>query len=325
MTDPDAAPTTLSVAPSASASAPVTVPALPANLPSRIYPAETIAQPEAGYTLISLLFDGNLPWYFVANQADSQGQIFSWLPVVLWNALGITSDEVKTFALQVYIPSTYQSTADVGQLRTMWLAYIPSSNVSSLASLVSTQKSKLYTGVPDPYATLASHIDPAFSVDTVSVTAGTGSSSSSGSSAASTTGGSSNNSRQDAIIGVVSALGGLTLIILAVLVYRAVKKRRELAHRRLSDPNIPNDPYPDRAGRDFDQDSIGGPRRRSFYFAEDSLRGTSVQPSGVQTQHPAMGEVEYSYRHSPENMRERRPVMPGAISAPILQQSSMNW
>jgi len=135
----------------------------------------------------------------------------------------------------------------------------------------------------------------------------------------------------DAIIGSVSALGGLTLIILGVLVFRSVKRSRDLRHRRLSDPILPNDPYPDRTGRDFDQDSIGGQRRRSFYFAEDSLRGEqqpAMPAAQVQTQtvlQPGL-QTEYSYRTSPETMRERRvPVVPAAISAPILTQSSLNW
>jgi hypothetical protein len=47
-------------------------------------------------------------------------------------------------------------------------------------------------------------------------------------------------------------------------------------HRRLCDPNMPNDLYPDPIGRDFDQDSVGRQRRRSFYFVENSLRGPVV-------------------------------------------------
>jgi hypothetical protein len=108
-----------------------------------------------------------------------------------------------------------------------------------------------------------------------------------------------------------------------------------MRHLRLSDPNLPNDLYPDRTGRDFDQDSVGGPRRRSFYFAEDSLRGQShtaeqstVPTAQAQTQYVVQpgSEVQYNPRASPENIRERRaPVVPGAISAPILTQSSLNW
>ncbi|KAH9971299.1 hypothetical protein BGW80DRAFT_1174593, partial [Lactifluus volemus] len=125
---------------------------------------------------------------------------------------------------------------------------------------------------------------------------------------------SKNNSRTDAITCVLSALGGLIFIILGVLVFCSVKRSRELRHRRLCDPNMPNDLYPDPIGRDFDQDSVGRQRRRSFYFVENSLRGPAQRY-----------QTEYSYRTSPESMRERRgPVVPGAISAPILTQSNLD-
>ncbi|KAJ7202854.1 hypothetical protein GGX14DRAFT_653196 [Mycena pura] len=81
-----------------------------------------------------------------------------------------------------------------------------------------------------------------------------------------------------------------------------------LAHHRLSDaPDVGARP----PGLEFDQD---GQRRRSFYFAEDSLRSGSAQDNAA---------FEQS-RTSP-NMMQRRNVMPPANSTPILQQSSMNW
>jgi hypothetical protein len=106
------------------------------------------------------------------------------------------------------------------------------------------------------------------------------------------------------------------VLVLVFLAFRAFKRRAELAHHRLSDPP---DMYavgarPD--GREFDQDSVGGQRRRSFYFAEDSLRG--FQGERVE-------DAAYDARGSPNGMMQRRNVMPAAISAPILQQSSMNW
>jgi len=81
--------------------------------------------------------------------------------------------------------------------------------------------------------------------------------------------------RENAIVGVVSALGGITLVVLGYLIYRAVKKRRELAHRRLSDPLANHFIGEAPPNRTFDQDSTGGQRRKSFYFVEDSLRGFS--------------------------------------------------
>lgn len=120
-------------------------------------------------------------------------------------------------------------------------------------------------------------MEPGFALDSVADP----NSSTDGSSlnASSSSASSSSKSRQDAIIGVVSALGGIALLVLLFLLWRSYKRRQELAHRRLSEPVQDGGlggadiigARPD--GRDFDQDSVGGQRRRSFYFAEDSLRG----------------------------------------------------
>ncbi|KAF9235176.1 hypothetical protein BU15DRAFT_89661 [Melanogaster broomeanus] len=173
---------------------------------------------------------------------------------------------------------------------------MPSDKVSTLASLISNQKSVFYTGQDGPIpSSLAACVDPSLALESISA-------SSSGSSS------SGSNVRQDAIIGVVSSLGAIALIIIAYVVYRVMKRRREVAHRRLSDPV---DGYagvrPE--GQDFDRDSVGGHRRRSFYYAEDSLMGYQ----GV--------------RAEEDGMRERRavPVRTGAISTPILRESTMNW
>lgn len=226
------------------------------------------------------------------------------------------------------MPAAYSGPADVDLLMTTFLLYIPSDQVSVLANQIKVVSSPFYTSLGDPYRSLALHVDPAFPVNSVqdpnAVPGTTSSTTSSG-----------NKSRTDAIIGVASALGGLALVVLGVLIFRSVKRSRDLRHHRLSDPNAPpNAPYPDRTGRDFDQDSIGGQRRRSFYFAEDSLRGqqavqqTAVPVAQSQGQHvmQQVSQVEYSYHTSPDGVRERRgPVVTGAISAPILTQSSLNW
>jgi hypothetical protein len=324
--DPDAAATTLSLnVPSNSLSGPASEAPLPTNLPARIYPPTQIDSSNlSGYDIATLKFDSALPWRFVAQNTQSQGQILLWTPYLIAAGLNISITSVKTFALEAYVPADYHGPEDAGQLRTLYLAYIPHSYMSQLKDEIKDLSSPFYTVLPDPYSTLASHVDPAFDIASVqdpNVVPGT----------QQIAGSHVNRSRTDAIIGVVSALGGLALLIFGGLVFRSVKRNRELLHRRLSDPNIPNDPYPDRTGRDFDQDSVGGQRRRSFYFAEDSLRGQqqpAVPAVPAQTQHVLQpgSQTEYSYRASPESMRERRvPVVPEAISAPILTQSSLNW
>ncbi|EMD39688.1 hypothetical protein CERSUDRAFT_63289 [Gelatoporia subvermispora B] len=199
----------------------------------------------------------------------------------------------------------------------MWLGYIPSNQINNLAEQIINKDSAFYTGSPSPYSALAGHVDPSFPVDAVAAPGGTGAPDSSGSTPSSS---SSSKTREDAIIGVVTSLGAITLIVLAFLVIRAVKQRRELAHRRLSEVPTGYDGSPP-DNHEFDRDSLGGQRRRSFYFAADSLRGYSeAQAPADAYAYAANADV------SPENaMRERRPVNAAMIGAPILRDNTMNW
>lgn len=327
LTNPDAATTTLSLPdPSNSAAGPVQSASLPSDIPARIYPAELLdtSTLPTDYVLCSLLFDAFLSWVFVASNTQSQGQLFSWAPIIISSALNISVEETPAFALQVFVPADYEDPSQANLLGTEYLFYLQTNLVSVLANQIKAQSSPFYT-IAEPYRELAKQVDASFALTSVNPdeVPGTG------------TGGASrgNNSRTATIIGVVSALGGLALIILGILIFNGVKRSRQLRHQRLSDPNLPNNPYPDRTGREFDQDSVGGARRRSFYFAEDSLRGqpqtteqSTVPMAPAQTHYVVQPEsqIQYSSRSSPENIR-RAPVVPGTISAPILTQSSLNW
>ena len=204
-----------------------------------------------------------------------------------------------TWALQVYIPTSYQTPADAAQLGTLWLGYVPSDLVTSLSQEILAKQSKFYTGESDNVAkALASHVNAGFSILSVSDPNSGGPSSSDG-----------GQTRRDVIIGVVSSLGGIAFFVLAFLAYRVMKNRRDHAHMRLTDPPDAAGVRPE--GQDFDQDSVGGARRRSFYYAEDSLRGFQ--------------DPEPELNPGP-SMTERRLVTPGTpISPPVLQENSLNW
>ncbi|KIO02767.1 hypothetical protein M404DRAFT_57110, partial [Pisolithus tinctorius Marx 270] len=179
--------------------------------------------------------------------------------------------------------------------------YIPSDKVNTLSSLIANQKSVFYTGqsggIP---TTLAACVDPSLALDAIAgPTPGGSSSSSSGGS----------DVRKDAIIGVVSSLGTIAFMIVGYVAYRSYKRRQEAGHRPLTEV-VGVRPE----GQEFDRDSVGGPRRRSFYYAEDSLRG-------YQGVHPE----DETYDHRASVMRDRRPIIPAAISTPILRESTMNW
>lgn len=217
--------------------------------------------------------------------------------------------------LQVYVPTTYLSPSDSADLGTMWLGYIPSDLVDVLAAEIKAKQSKFYTGAPSGVATdLADRVNSGFSLRSVSDNGGATGSSGSTAGGDGVTGATSaeSKSRQDAIIGVVSALGAIALLVLVFLVYRSIKRRKQLAHRRLSDPPAAAEIRPQ--GTEFDQDSVGGARRRSFYFAEDSLRGYAGER-----------QEEQEFVGGSTTMAQRRNVVPATISAPILRESSMNW
>jgi len=224
----------------------------------------------------------------------------------------------------------------------MWLGFIPSDQVDALAAQIKAKQSKFYKGVANPAAQdLAQRVNSGFPLTSVAnPTSGSGS----GSGSVSGTG-ASDQVRRDAIIGVVSSLGAIAIIVLVVLLYHSMKRRKQLAHRRLSDPpgtESPSGGAPGRTaevgvrpeGREFDRDSVGGSRRRSFYFAEDSLRGYEAEQEREREREAAwrastLASSSVSGGAGPSTaavLTNRRTVIaPGAISAPILRESSMNW
>lgn len=286
------------------------------GIPARIYPAVGIDPNTdlSAYVVISILFNQELNWVFEATNPDSSNQIFAYFPTAIAVALGIDQSQVKTLYLQAFIPATYHGPADADMLGTMYLGYIPLDMLNTLAAEIKVPSSPFYTtntGIPQQ---LAQHVDSSFAINSVAdPNAGTDGHASGANSTAGPSS-SSSKTRQDAIIGVVSALGAIAVLILGYLIYRSWRRRQEFAHRRMSDPGQ-NAVGARPEGQEFDRDSLGGQRRRSFYYAEDSLSGGQ---SG--------GDERYDYHASPDNAtRERRPIIPGTISAPHLQQSSMNW
>ncbi|KAG6876704.1 hypothetical protein C0993_000968 [Termitomyces sp. T159_Od127] len=318
ITNPDAPMTTLSLVSEPGTAPMTTLPQpLPSGLPSRIVPPTPLdlSQVTNQYTMISILFDEELNWPFVVGNQLSSSQIFAWITVIIQTALNLTADQVKTYVLQVYIPATYTGPNDKSQLGTTWLGFIPGDQVDALAAMIKNKSSKFYTGVNNPVAqALANHVNSGFSLNAIPAPEATGSIGGPDPDLGATSDG--GKTRQDAIIGVVSALGGIAILVLAFLLYRSWKRRRELAHRRISDP--PPEEYigarPE--GRDFDQDSVGGQRRRSFYFAEDSLRGFQQQSTAAESNISASPQ---------QSMVQRRNLTTNMISTPVLQESSLHF
>jgi hypothetical protein len=228
----------------------------------------------------------------------------------------VPEDQVISAGLQVYKPTDYGGPQDVQKLGTIVLCYIPSGSVPTLAAEISAKNSALYQGLPKEYADLASHFVASF--DVTSITVG-GSSAAVGGNNGSNPASGSSHSRQDAIIGVVTALGGVTLIVLVLLIFRALKRRQELAHRRMSDPPAEGFAGYRPPNQEFDRDSVGGQRRRSFYFAADSLASAEGERGAVANDNPFSDQTRPAMR--------QRAVGAGAqpISTPVLRDNTMNW
>jgi len=114
-------------------------------------------------------------------------------------------------------------------------------------------------------------------------------------------------------------------MVAAWFIVKKVKKNKEKAHRRMSDDRGFRGSVGDGAGPGYDRAALRSPtemeeeRRRSFFFAEDSLRGYGGGRTGPGS------DDDHSYtRHTPA-VHRRVPVNASAISAPILRESSLNW
>ena len=237
---------------------------------------------------------------------------------------------VKTLFLQVFVPMSYTSPADQLDLGTIFYGYIPSDKVDTLEAMIKAKQSKFYLGVSNPAAQqLAARVRSGWGVRGGP---GDDTSSSGGSSGGNGSGTAANQqkARRDAIVGVVSSLGAIAVLVLIVLIVHSVKRKRELAHRRLADRASSLGSGEDvggaavSGGREFDRDSVGAPRRRSFYFAEDSLRGWEAERDPDRE----LNELGGRSPSSGGGISQRRVgpiVVPGSISAPILRESSMNW
>jgi hypothetical protein len=181
------------------------------------------------------------------------------------------------------------------------------------------QNSPIFTNNTGIAGQLASFLDVSFNVLSVSNDPNQQSNSPNINSDASNNNGPS--SSHQAIIGVCAAFGALAALVGAWWIYRTIQRKREQGHHRLS------------LGSDRQQNGYGGTahgggynaqqqavqpsmeeRRRSFFFAEDELRGYAGERS-----------EEDAYVRNISPTQRRSPINTAAISQPILRESSLNW
>jgi hypothetical protein len=270
----------LTIAGVSSASALQTFVPSPSGLPEGLlFP--NASTPSGDDTIISVLFDQALNWEF-ANSKTGNGSaigadvLFRYFPVTIANALNIDQSLILTQNVTEFKPAEYKNPlTDADKLLTLFVAYIPTANVTNLANDITTPRSIFYTASTGIPYSLAQHVDPSHPITSyVNPEAGNPAAASGGSGLS--------KMNQNIVIGVVTALGGLALIIVAFLAWRAYKRRRDAKAALIAAGGRPSQ-------RSFDRDSQGSPRRRSFYFAEDSLQ--VPQPpepgsTGSPTEHP---------------------------------------
>lgn len=278
---------------SASSVASTFIPA-PTNLPAVIQYPNPVS-PDANDTVIGVLFDQSLSWIYETNTTGAPAFIFVNFPITIANALQIDraspitsfyfckeltpfhflASKIKTQNLTQFKPDDYVNPAtDAAKLRTLYVAYIPTANVTRLSSYITTPGSMFYTASVGDSRLLAQRVDPSHPItDYVDPNSGNPA-------AVSSSGLSKKN--QNIVIGVVTGLGGLALLIVGFLAYRAYKRRRDAKAALIAAGARPSDRSFDRLVFSktvgililtvfFFRDSQGSPRRRSFYFAEDSM------------------------------------------------------
>ena len=160
-------------------------------------------------------------------------------------------------------------------------------------------------------------------------------------------------SRRNAIIGVCAAFGVILVGVVIWWAYKSFKRQQEKAHRRLTynsenmhqsggygstgmggytagpvarsfsdgaqSPPPGANPFEGRGSMEVNDE-----RRRSFFYAEDSLRGFSVA-RGEEDQGGTYNQIIRGQTLQPGGQQRRAPIQVGAISAPILRESSLNW
>lgn len=174
--------------------------------------------------------------------------------------------------------------------------------------------------------------------------------------------GTNETSRRNAIIGVCVAFGALGLLVTVWWLVRAITRHQGVAHqplvgggadygsmaqvqplgpgssaaatRAFSPDNDIQNPFASPPGTIDGHDGAGhvagGVHRRSFFFAEDELRGYEGANREIDSDSPppastATSGTTYYSSHRPVSTYRRGQITPGVISAPILRESSLNW
>ncbi|KAJ6533581.1 hypothetical protein B0H19DRAFT_1080998 [Mycena capillaripes] len=142
-------------------------PKLPSGLPYAIVPPSGGRQdPGSGVSLISLLLDPTFRWDFVVNSPTTVAQIFATMPSSITNATSTSADTITPYGLEVYMPASYTGPADIDQLQTLYLAYLPTHAADALQLQIANPRSSNFD--QNVYAALGAHVISTLPIDSVS-------------------------------------------------------------------------------------------------------------------------------------------------------------
>jgi hypothetical protein len=260
--------------------------------------------------LIQIGFLFPLNYKFVVNNPYTSSQIFDWLPQGLSDGLALRQDQVT---MQSLVP--LDTTAQLGYITTLALAYIPSSMVSTLGLDLHIPTAPIYNNAVAGINTLMNYIDPAIPLtpgQTLGGSAATGTGSgSSATSTSSTDGGVFNTAQQNASPSVVkstagiaaAAIGGAAAYGAAMFFIARRYKRKKQNHRRTSSLMNPSE-----------MRQSGSPAL--FGGANAVMSGGRISP-GTAATHDRNSRG--SGRSAGNSARTQQ------ISAPMMAENSLGW
>jgi len=130
---------------------------VPTSLPEIVVPNNTNETHPSNTTLIAILFQRSLSWYWIVTQRATTAQIFTYMPKVLSTTLNISESQVYTSKLMMLKSSDKRFT------RTLYLGYVPSACTAALKELVQDPHSDFYQqSGSNVEQELVSLVDPTF-------------------------------------------------------------------------------------------------------------------------------------------------------------------
>ncbi|CCU98030.1 unnamed protein product [Malassezia sympodialis ATCC 42132] len=130
---------------------------VPTSLPEIVVPNNTNGTHPSNTTLIAILFQRSLSWYWIVTQRATTAQIFTYMPKVLSTTLNISESQVYTSKLMMLKSSDERFT------RTLYLGYVPSACTAALKEMVQDPHSNFYQqSGSNVEQELVSLVDPTF-------------------------------------------------------------------------------------------------------------------------------------------------------------------